>query len=50
MPLSTVSLDDLVILDEDSFSHVALYGLLKRLLRRSGHRFLVPTTARCSST
>lgn len=49
MPLTTVSLDDLVILDEDSFSHVALYGLLARLLRQSGHRFLVPTTDEVAS-
>jgi hypothetical protein len=43
MPLSNVSLDELIIDDEDSFSHVALFGTLKRMLRRSGHRFLIPS-------
>lgn len=42
MPLCAVSLDDLILEDEFSYSHVALYGVLKRVLRRSGHRFLIP--------
>ena len=42
MPLCSVSLDDLTLEDESSYSHVALYATLKRALRRSGHRFLVP--------
>jgi hypothetical protein len=43
VPLRSVSLDDLTIEDEASFAHVAVYGKLKRMLRRSGHQFLVPT-------
>jgi hypothetical protein len=42
VPLRSVSLDDLTIEDEKSFSHVAVYAELKRMLRKSGHRFLVP--------
>lgn len=42
MPLCAVSLDDLILEDEPSYSHVALYGILKKFLRRSGHRFLIP--------
>ena len=49
MPLASVSLDDLTIEDEDSFSHVALYGRLKKLLRRSGHRFLIPADGEVAS-
>jgi len=49
MPLASVSLDDLIIDDEDSFSHVALYGTLKKLLRRSGHRFLIPADGAVAS-
>ncbi len=42
MPLRRVSLDDLVIEDEGSFGHVALYHRLKRALKASGHQFHVP--------
>jgi hypothetical protein len=42
MPLRTVSLDQLVIDDESAFAGVALYPRLKEVLRRSGHRFLIP--------
>jgi hypothetical protein len=45
MPLRSVTLDELTIEGESSFAHVAIYGQLKRALRRSGHRFLVPTEA-----
>jgi hypothetical protein len=41
--LRSVSLDDLIIDDEASFAHVAVFARLQRLLRQSGHRFLVPT-------
>jgi hypothetical protein len=44
MPLRTVSLDDLTIQDERAFAHVALYGALKQVLRRSAHKFLVPAS------
>jgi len=40
--LRGVALDDLIIDDEASFAHVAVYARLKRLLRHSGHQFLVP--------
>jgi hypothetical protein len=43
MPLRSVTLDDLTIEGESSFAHVAIYAQLKRALRRSGHRFLVPS-------
>jgi hypothetical protein len=43
MDLRAVILDDLTIDDERSVAHVALYGRLKQALRRSGHRFLIPT-------
>jgi hypothetical protein len=42
MPLRSVTLDELTIEGESSFAHVAIYGQLKRALRRSAHRFLVP--------
>jgi hypothetical protein len=42
MPLRSVTLDELTIEGESSFAHVAIYAQLKRALRRSGHRFLVP--------
>lgn len=42
MSLRRVSLDDLIIDDEASFAHVAVFARLERLLRHSGHRFLVP--------
>jgi hypothetical protein len=42
MPLRDVPLDDLSIDDEASFAHVALYAQLKRILKRSNQRFLVP--------
>lgn len=42
MPLRTVTLDELTILDEADFAHVAEYAKLKRALRSSSHRFRVP--------
>lgn len=42
MALRSVTLDDLVIEDEASFGHVALYARLKRVVRECGHRFLIP--------
>jgi len=45
MALRTLSLDDLTIDDERSFAHVALQARLKQVLRRSGHRFLVPAVS-----
>ena len=41
MPLLSVPLEKLTIVDEASFSHVAAYAALKRTLRGSSHRFLV---------
>jgi hypothetical protein len=41
MPLLSVPLEELTIVDEASFSHVAAYAALKRTLRGSAHRFLV---------
>jgi hypothetical protein len=38
-----VSLDQLVIDDDDAFAVMPLYGGLKRILREAGHRFLVPS-------
>jgi hypothetical protein len=43
MPLRSVTLDELIIDDEASFASVALYARLKRMLRRSGHLFHVPS-------
>jgi hypothetical protein len=43
VPISRVSLDELTIVDEASFAHVAAYAQLKRALRSTDHRFLVPT-------
>jgi hypothetical protein len=42
MPLRSVSLDELSIVDEASFAHVAAYGQLKRALKQASHRFRVP--------
>ena len=42
MGLRAVTLDELTIDDEPSVAQVPLYGQLKRALRRSGHRFLIP--------
>lgn len=42
MPFSSVSLDDLTILDEADFAHVAAYAQLKRALRAVGCQFRVP--------
>lgn len=42
MPLTRVALDALTIEDEASFTHVALYARLKRALRGSEQRFLIP--------
>lgn len=49
MSLRTVSLDDLIIDDEASFAHVAVFAQLRRLLRHSGHRFLVPAASEALS-
>ncbi len=49
MPLQSVTLDALTIDDEPSFGHVGLYGRLKRALRQSGHRFLVPSDGETAS-
>lgn len=43
MALRSLTLDELTIDDEASFTGVALYGRLKRMLRRSGHVFHVPS-------
>ena len=45
MPLRTVSLDELTIEDEKSFSHVAVYAQLKSMLRKTDHRFHIPDDA-----
>lgn len=37
----TLKLGDLIVDDEDSFSHVALYGDLRALVEASDHRFMV---------
>jgi hypothetical protein len=42
VPLSSVTLDELTIVDEASFAHVAAYAQLKRALRKCDHRFHVP--------
>ncbi|HET6336730.1 MAG TPA: hypothetical protein VFG30_26080 [Polyangiales bacterium] len=42
MPLRTVTMDELTIVDEADFAHVAEYAKLKRSLRASSHRFRVP--------
>jgi hypothetical protein len=42
VPLHSVTLDELAILDEASFAHVAAYAQLKRALRKAAHRFHVP--------
>ena len=39
--LPTARLDELVVDDEASFSHVGLYGDLKRVVAESDHRFVV---------
>jgi hypothetical protein len=39
--LPTLTLADLVVDDEDSFSHVGLYGDLRHIVAASDHRFLV---------
>ena len=43
MPFTPCSLDELTIIDERSFRHVALYDELKQALRRDNYTFLVPT-------
>jgi hypothetical protein len=45
VPLRSVSLDELTILDEADFAHVAAYAQLKRALRASGCQFRIPATA-----
>jgi hypothetical protein len=42
MPLLALSIDDLIIEDEPSFSSIELYPRLKAVLRSAGHRFYVP--------
>jgi hypothetical protein len=42
VPLCSVSLDELTILDEANFAHVAVYAQLKRALRSLGCRFRIP--------
>ncbi len=42
MRLQSLRLEELQIDDERSFSHVALYDALKRVLLRDGYRFRVP--------
>ena len=42
MALLSLSLDELTIADEASFAHVGLYARLKRVVQRSGQRFLAP--------
>lgn len=41
-----VTLDELTIDDRSSFSGIAIYGRLERILRRSAHRFRIPDTGR----
>lgn len=41
MPLKSVTLDDLVIDDDDAFATIDVYPRLKDVLRRAGCRFLV---------
>jgi hypothetical protein len=43
MPLRPAPLDTLVIDDEAAFSSLSLYARLKEVVRRSGHRFLLPS-------
>lgn len=43
MPFRAVALDDLIIDDDEAFTALPLYEGLKRTLRESGHRFLVPS-------
>src|SRR6185369_16298942 len=42
-PLRAATLDELTIEDEGSLAHVAHYQRLKQALRRSEHRFLIPS-------
>lgn len=42
MKFRTLGLDDLAVVDEVSFRHVAIYGRLRAALQRSRHRFRVP--------
>jgi hypothetical protein len=42
MPLRSVSLDELTIVDENVFAPIAEYAALKRSLRASSHRFCIP--------
>jgi hypothetical protein len=42
VPLRTATLDELVVDDEASFAHVALYDRLKRVLKEAGYRFRLP--------
>src|SRR4051812_22370596 len=41
MPFTTCRVDDLVIEDEPSFRHVALYADLKEVLRKTDYRFRI---------
>lgn len=49
MPFRGVALDELIIDDEEAFDKLPLYAGLKRTLRDSGHRFLVPAAGSESS-
>ena len=49
MPLHPVAYDALTIDDDASFAHIGLYARLKRLLRRSGQRFLIPDAGATAS-
>jgi hypothetical protein len=42
MSLLRVSLDELIITDEASFAHVAVYARLKRVVNEIGHAFQIP--------
>ena len=49
MPLLALSIDELIIEDEPSFSSIELYPRLKAVLRRAGHRFYVPADGEAAS-
>jgi len=49
MAFRGVALDDLIIDDDEAFAALPLYEGLKRTLRASGHRFLVPSGGAATS-
>jgi hypothetical protein len=49
MPLRAISFDELTIDDEASFAGIPLYPRLAAVLRRSGHRFLLPAAGTTTS-